>query len=622
MYRGKSKILLALLCPIALCLSVVGLAGTGGFGTAAMGEGKSALGQDGGSLILVLDGSGSMKEKSGGQTRMEAARKGLNGVIDKLPDDSSVGLRVYGSTISDGPGSCKDSTLLVPVDKVDKAKLKSGVNKLKPLGNTPIAYSLEQAAKDLPKEGPRSIVLVSDGEENCGGNPCKVARDLKKAGANFYVDVVGLQVDATSRNQLTCIASAGGGTYYDVKSLDQLESTLTRTSVRAARGYEPAGFPVEGGTDSSSAPDIGDGQWLDTIGDTGTEFYLLPDPGKGTLHVGAATPPSVESSTSAESLKIAVFGANGQACGQGATSFVQGASNANAPLTAAYSATEKVRESCGKGPYYLSVEAPDVNGVKSLEVLVRTEPPVESTKGLPPAAAYTGFSDQVQGNAPAATPVSAIGAPNFSAAPPTAVGTYSDSILSGETLFYRVPDVGWGQQLVCDFTVASTPAAKKALGDRGYQMSVRSRAYGPMKSGVVDAASTRAVGLYTGSAELNLQSATPQVRYLDRDSGQSTTLAASLDGNYYCAITSLVSVASVQGQAGEIPFTLTISTVGTAGEGKPDYLAKPANDKNADEKNADPDGSTGVSTYAAVGVAILALLALIWAFLRRRRSTA
>lgn len=35
---------------------------------------------------------------------------------------------------------------------------------------------------------------------------------------------------------MTCIASAGGGTFYDVKDLDQLTSTLTRTSVRAARG--------------------------------------------------------------------------------------------------------------------------------------------------------------------------------------------------------------------------------------------------------------------------------------------------------------------------------------------------------------------------------------------------
>ncbi|RYY43044.1 MAG: VWA domain-containing protein, partial [Actinomycetales bacterium] len=71
--------------------------------TASAADDESVLGQGGGSLILVLDGSGSMKEAGGsGSTRMEEAKKGLNGVIDDLPDDANVGLRVYGSEISDG----------------------------------------------------------------------------------------------------------------------------------------------------------------------------------------------------------------------------------------------------------------------------------------------------------------------------------------------------------------------------------------------------------------------------------------------------------------------------------------------------------------------------------------
>ena len=274
-------------------------------------------GDGAGSVVLILDGSGSMKESTGGgETRMEAAKRGLRKVVDALPSESSVGLRVYGSTIEDGPDSCKDSTLLVPVRKVDKSALKAGIEKLKPLGNTPISYSLKQAVKDLPKDGPRSIVLVTDGEENCGGNPCKVARDLKRQGTDLVVDVVGLQVDAKARNQLTCIASAGGGTYYDVEKVEELPFSLERASIRGARGYEPAGKPVEGGTSDETAAKINDGQWLDTIGDSGAEIYQIPDPGKSTLHISASTRPSSGSSTSAEVLTVQIKSARGDDCGE------------------------------------------------------------------------------------------------------------------------------------------------------------------------------------------------------------------------------------------------------------------------------------------------------------------
>src|SRR5699024_4759075 len=55
---------------------------------------------DAGKLLLVLDASGSMAEDAGGgQTRIEAAKDALRTVVDELPDDAEVGLRVYGSDV-------------------------------------------------------------------------------------------------------------------------------------------------------------------------------------------------------------------------------------------------------------------------------------------------------------------------------------------------------------------------------------------------------------------------------------------------------------------------------------------------------------------------------------------
>lgn len=597
---------------------VAGFDATTSADTAAADD-ESVLGQGGGSLILVLDGSGSMKEPAGdGRTRMAAAKDGLTGVIDKLPQDSKAGLRVYGSTIEDGQGSCTDSELLAPVEDVDPAALTAGVNKLKPLGNTPIAYSLKKAYADLPSEGPRSIVLVSDGEENCGGDPCKVARDLKKKGADFYVDVVGLQLRGKSRNQMTCIASAGGGTYYDVKDLKQLTSTLTRTSVRAARGYEPAGIPVEGGTSVEQGTDVDNGQWLDTIGDSGEEFYELPDPGKGTLHVSASTPPSIGSGATAERLEVGVFSTDGTECGSGANGFVQGAINEESPLVVGYSATAEVRKSCGDGPYVAKVTAPDVQGVQPLEVLVRSEPAVTTTKGLPPGFTEgSGFSDDAEGQAPSGEPVSVVGGPNFSSAPPTEPGRYSDSILMGETLFYRVPDVAWGQQTVCDFTLGKSSEAQGVLDDKGFAVPVRSGIFGPLKSPIPDASATRNTVQYNGGEDAAVHVATPRVAYLNRDSNQDASLATSLDGDFYCSLTPLETSAAEVSDIGEIPVTLDVSVTGDA-TGEPEY----ASDPNAPADDED-DGTMGLGWVWALGgiVALVALAVALLAALRRRRGS-
>jgi Ca-activated chloride channel family protein len=600
-------------CLVAGLLAVVG---------PASADDESVLGQDGGSLILVLDGSGSMKESAGGQTRMKAAQKSLRTVVDRLPDDSKVGLRVYGSTIEDGKGSCEDSELLVPVGDVDKAKLKAGIDKLKPLGNTPIAYSLKQAYKDLPNEGPRSIVLVSDGEENCGGDPCKVARDLKKRGADFYVDVVGLQVDARSRSQLTCVASAGGGTYYDVSDIEDLPSTLTRTSVRAARGYKEAGLPVEGAESASGdLPTIDDGQWLDTIGDTGTEYYELPDPGKGTLHVSASTRTTSPGLSDLESMTISVSSAGGTQCGDDATERVQGSDNQKAPYAVALTVGAKALKECGKGPYVLAVEPPttatsEAVPVKPLEVFVRTEPAVKTTAGLlGPVQDFDG--DEVTAPRASGPATPALGSPSFAGAPPVTPGLYSDTILPGESLLYRIPDVEWGQQPVCEFSLGGTPAAQAALADSGYGETTAADVYGPTKATLTDSTASENRVRYVGKDGESLHVSGPPVQYKNRTLSDPAVAQASLDGDYYCSITLFTSTPTVDEKVGEVPVTLSVAIVGDKA-GEPQYASKPK--QSASDSQSD-DGGVGWGWIVGGLVVLAALIAGLLAAFRRRRDS-
>lgn len=603
MFRGKLTSLLITVPFVALAITASSAIGP------ASAASEPAIGD--GTVIVLVDASGSMKESSsGGRTRMEAAKIGLGKVIEALPPESKVGLRAYGSTIADGPKSCKDSKLLVPVKTVDKDELKAGVKKLKPLGNTPIAYALEQAAKDLPSDGERSIVLVSDGEENCQGDPCKVAKDISKSGTKLHVDVIGLQVDSKSRDQLSCIANAAGGTYFDVPDVLNLPNTIKRLSLRAARGYQPAGQPVEGGTSASSAVEIKDGQWLDTIGDSGKEYYSVLDPGKGAVHLAATLRPLGLGTADGRDISMTVTSAKGEQCGEKATETGIGAFTGSSPITTSVSLWSDVRKECGKGPYVVEVEAPGLSDAQPLAIKVISEPGVKTVKGLPAGASEEDFATAGDPFSSTVTPTE--GSTSSTDAPVIGAGTYSDTILPGEMLYYRV-DLDWGQQLVCDGKLAAKPEANvrgsvtfsaQTLGFLGAPI--------PLSTGGADNE------LWTGAAEARALASTLPVRYLNREEFSDRSKRNALAGGYYCAFRVTGNNEDASG-SGDLALTFNVSVLGQAGEGKPDYLAEPksaAEGQSTDQ--ASDDGGFGAVWIAGLGALVLALVAALLVRSRRR----
>src|SRR4029453_4937038 len=125
------------------------------------------------------DSSGSMAARSSGKTKMEAAKQVMTELVSDLPQGVSTGLMAYGHRQK---GDCKDVELLLPVRPVAREAFTQKINSLQPLGQTPISESIRQAADVLrAMPGRKSIILVSDGEETCKQDPCRVAGDLKKA---------------------------------------------------------------------------------------------------------------------------------------------------------------------------------------------------------------------------------------------------------------------------------------------------------------------------------------------------------------------------------------------------------------------------------------------------------
>ncbi|MER6978700.1 alpha-1-antitrypsin, partial [Streptomyces carpinensis] len=122
----------------------------------------------------------------------------------------------------------------------------------------------QKAATDLEGgDGTRRIVLISDGEDTCQPlDPCEVAREIAAKGIGLTIDTLGLVPDAKTRDQLSCIADATGGTYTSVQHKEELTDRVGQLVDRAA---DPVVTPVatEGADDCAKAPALKSGLYTD-----------------------------------------------------------------------------------------------------------------------------------------------------------------------------------------------------------------------------------------------------------------------------------------------------------------------------------------------------------------------
>jgi Ca-activated chloride channel homolog len=181
-------------------------------------------------VLLMLDASGSMAGRVGGETKMAAAQAALIDFTRKLSDSADVALRVYGHTGSNADSgkaeSCAGSELLYPFQKLDARKFESAIRSFKPTGWTPIAASLDAAAGDFAKaarkDGANVVYVVSDGIETCDADPVQAARRLHESDIDVVVNVIGFDVDAQAARQLQAVAKAGGGEYLSARTRTDL----------------------------------------------------------------------------------------------------------------------------------------------------------------------------------------------------------------------------------------------------------------------------------------------------------------------------------------------------------------------------------------------------------------
>jgi len=194
-------------------------------------------------IELILDASGSMNGKlSSGETKIEAAKKAVKNMVEKIPESVSLAFRAYGHQSHRSKKDCEDTQLLIKFSPVQEIchQVVATSGKLTAQGYTPITYVLTQASEDFPKDfkGEKMIILVSDGKETCQGDPCALAASLARSGAKITIHAVGFGVDSVTRGQLDCIASATGGKFFNASSTEELIKVLSAAMETAALTVE------------------------------------------------------------------------------------------------------------------------------------------------------------------------------------------------------------------------------------------------------------------------------------------------------------------------------------------------------------------------------------------------
>ncbi|MBX0327040.1 VWA domain-containing protein [Oscillochloris sp. ZM17-4] len=177
-------------------------------------------------IYFILDASGSMLARIDGQRKIEIARQAMGALVQDLGDSTRVALRTYGRNRAD---DCSDIELLSPLAPLDREGLLAQINAIQPvnLSRTPIGSSLAAIAADLgDTPGETLVVLLSDGEESCDGDPVAEATHLHADHPNVQVSVVGLDIAPESQERLAAIAEAGGGSYFGAADVDQLGAAL------------------------------------------------------------------------------------------------------------------------------------------------------------------------------------------------------------------------------------------------------------------------------------------------------------------------------------------------------------------------------------------------------------
>lgn len=191
--------------------------------------------------MIVFDGSGSMSEigyNAIGTPRISEAREAVRRVLPGIASMRRLGLVLYGPG---GDRMCKSVDVRFGPQWDAAPRIVFEIDNMWPSGGTPLTEAVRSAAEVLDyRNRSGTVVLVTDGDETCGGTPCQLAAQLRADAPGLTVHVIGFKVrsrhftwdpddDATAISAARCMADYTGGEYVSAESVAELIGALRVT---------------------------------------------------------------------------------------------------------------------------------------------------------------------------------------------------------------------------------------------------------------------------------------------------------------------------------------------------------------------------------------------------------
>lgn len=197
-------------------------------------------------VVIVFDASGSMElsllnnaqENERGlhqdpdprlyrePRRITAARRAAMTAIKQLPGDMRTGL-----VLVENCPQARSAGFFSPTQR--KALLQR-IEAINPVGKTPLADGLSKAAQMVDGVNREALILlISDGDETCHGDPCAVATQLARSKPLLKVNVV----DILGTGAGNCVAKATGGKVFTADTVED----VSRMTQQAIQDYVPKG---------------------------------------------------------------------------------------------------------------------------------------------------------------------------------------------------------------------------------------------------------------------------------------------------------------------------------------------------------------------------------------------
>lgn len=190
-------------------------------------------------LLLILDASRSMWGQIDGINKIVSARSVVGQSAKQLETKSQFGLMAYGHRQAAG---CRDIQAVLKLGPHKAEAITKAVNGIKPKGSTPIAAALGEGAKAVGSEQHKaSIILIADGLDNCKGDPCAVASDLKAKGKDLTIHTIAFdRKEKKALEALSCVAENTGGTFVSATNEGELQAALAKATALVLDPPPPA----------------------------------------------------------------------------------------------------------------------------------------------------------------------------------------------------------------------------------------------------------------------------------------------------------------------------------------------------------------------------------------------